>query len=297
MTRKVTFSIALPLGGVVFWPVFALSMILSIGGAARADQGSASLRGITRDLRGLPLQAVRVTLHCVEDSIDRTVLSGGDGEYVVDKLRPGRYQLTAQKDGAATRSAIDVELASQQNVNVDIDLTAEVASPTPPQGGFLKRFVKAYVDDWRGAPAAENAPTAPYRGYPPPVTNPPFPFAVWPIGGTPWIGYPGATSYPLTTALQTGPHGDWWKKANVQIYGWIDVGANVSTSHHGPYANAPAAYPQVANRTTLDQITLYIERVPDTVQKEHFDWGSGSRTYTALTIVSPRRRDTSASNC
>jgi Putative beta-barrel porin-2, OmpL-like. bbp2 len=77
----------------------------------------------------------------------------------------------------------------------------------------------------------------------------------------------------LTTALQTGPHGDWWKKANIQIYGWADVGMNISTSHNGPYANAPAAYPQIANSFVLDQATLYIERTPDTVQTDHFDWG------------------------
>ena len=48
---------------------------------------------------------------------------------------------------------------------------------------------------------------------------------------------------------------------------------NVSTSHDGPYANAPAAYAQVPNTFLLDQATLYIERVPDTVQTDHFDWG------------------------
>ncbi len=48
---------------------------------------------------------------------------------------------------------------------------------------------------------------------------------------------------------------------------------NVSTSHHGPYANAPAAYSQVANSVILDQATFYIERVPDTIQTDHFDWG------------------------
>jgi hypothetical protein len=93
------------------------------------------------------------------------------------------------------------------------------------------------------------------------------------MGGTVAIGYPGATQYPLTTALQTGPHGDWWKKANIQIYGWVDLGMNVSTSHNGPYANAPAAYTAVADSFTMNQATLYIERVPDTVQTDHFDWG------------------------
>lgn len=139
------------------------------------------------------------------------------------------------------------------------------------QPGFFGRLAKAYWDDWH--PGAENGEVPKYRGYPMPVTNPPFPFAVWPIGGTVWIGYPNATSYPLTTAIYGGKHGQWLKNANIQIYGWVDVGMNISTSHDGPYANAPAAYAQAPNSVLLDQATLYIERVPDTIQTDHFDWG------------------------
>jgi len=105
------------------------------------------------------------------------------------------------------------------------------------------------------------------------VSNPPFPFNVWPIGGTVWIGYNNATSYPLTAALQTGPHGEWWKGHNVQIYGWVDLGTNVSTSRARPYGNLPAAYAVTPNGVQLDQATLYIERTPDTIQRDHFDWG------------------------
>jgi hypothetical protein len=140
--------------------------------------------------------------------------------------------------------------------------------------GFWGRFIKAYYDDWH--PPAGGGEESKYRGYPPPESNPPFPFTVWPLGGTVWIGYNNATAYPLTTALQTGPHGDWWKKANIQIYGWANAGMNFSSSTEavgGKYANAPAAYNQIPNSMQLDQLVTYIERTPDTVQKDHFDWG------------------------
>ena len=145
---------------------------------------------------------------------------------------------------------------------------------TPANPGFWGRFVKAYYDDWHPTPGASEP--AKYRGYPPPESNPPYPFTVWPMGGTVWIGYNNATAYPLTTALQTGPHGDWWKKANIQMYGWADVGMNFSTSTQqvgGKYANSPAAYNQIPNNIELDQLVLYVERTPDTIQKDHFDWG------------------------
>jgi hypothetical protein len=154
--------------------------------------------------------------------------------------------------------------------NASAVLPAAPAAQTV-QHGFWWSLIKAYHDDWFPTTGNDQPPS--YRGYPMPVENPPFPFTVWPIGGTPWIGYPNATSYPLTTALQEGPHGDWWKKANIQIYGWADIGANVSTSTSRPYGNLPAAYAEVPNTIQLDQATLYFERVPDTVQTDHFDWG------------------------
>jgi hypothetical protein len=174
-------------------------------------------------------------------------------------------------DGSESSSTTAVELAERQTLALDITLGTAIPSTCPAcKQGFFARFAKAYWDDWHSEAQVEGPK---YRGYPMPVSNPPFPFGVWPMGGTVWIGYPNATAYPLTIALQTGKHGDWWKKANVQVYGWLDFGMNISTSHDGPYPNAPAAYAQVANSVVLDQATLYIERVPDTVQTDHFDWG------------------------
>jgi Putative beta-barrel porin-2, OmpL-like. bbp2 len=151
---------------------------------------------------------------------------------------------------------------------------APAPAATAASAGFWSRFAKAYYDDWHADP--NGGEPMPHRGFPPPEENPPYPFNVWPIGGTVWIGYPNATAYPLWTALSTGPHGDWWKEENIQIYGWADVGLNFSTSNGssgGKYANAPAAYNQIPNSIQLDQLVTYIERVPDTIQTDHFDWG------------------------
>ncbi|HEX8798570.1 MAG TPA: outer membrane beta-barrel protein, partial [Terriglobales bacterium] len=119
----------------------------------------------------------------------------------------------------------------------------------------------------------ESGPEPKYRGFPAPVTNPPFPFTVWPYGGSVTIGYPWTQSGPLMEAIWSGKDGEKWKKTGIQIYGWINGGFNVSTSTNGHYANAPAAYFIVPNSFQPDQETLYIERQPDTVQTDHFDWG------------------------
>lgn len=153
-----------------------------------------------------------------------------------------------------------------------------VAAPAGPSSltkeGFFRRLGHAYWDDWHPKPSTE--PDPPFRGYPAPESNPPFPFTVWPIGGTVNIGQPFTISTPLMTAIYGGSSGDAWKRSRVTVYGWTDVGVNFSTSGDtslGRYANAPAAYSQIPNSIQLNQLAFYIERQPDTVQKDHFDWG------------------------
>jgi hypothetical protein len=149
----------------------------------------------------------------------------------------------------------------------------DAASKSVPTG-FWKRFVKAYADDWKGS--GDSGPAPEFRGDPAPVSNPPWPFTVWPYGGSPVIGQPDTNVPPLMQALYDGRNGEAWKASRIKIYGWFNGGFNVSTSTDksgGKYANFPAAYYTIPNSIQLDQVTLYIERVPDTVQTDHFAWG------------------------
>jgi len=118
------------------------------------------------------------------------------------------------------------------------------------------------------------------KGLPdPPESNPPWPYAVWNEGGTPLIGYENLYSSALMDAIYCGPHGQAWKDSRVTIYGWIEPGANLSTSGSrfnkltGTGGNYPAAYSYEPDTIQLDQAALYIERTPDEVQTAHDDWG------------------------
>ncbi len=59
-------------------------------------------------------------------------------------------------------------------------------------------------------------------------------------------------------------------KSRTKIYGWIEPGLNFSTSSKN---NFPDSYTIFPNRLELDQAVIYIERLADTVQTTHFDWG------------------------
>jgi len=140
------------------------------------------------------------------------------------------------------------------------------------------RFVNYYKLEWGHdtAPADPKAPPS-RRDYWPgtPETTPPMPFTEWPQGGVTSIGVtrPSSVDSPFMNAIaHTGP-GDWMADNHIQIYGWVNVGGNVSNNTTKPGGNFPAAYMYTPNTVTLDQAVIYVERLPDTVQKDHVDWG------------------------
>ena len=105
-------------------------------------------------------------------------------------------------------------------------------------------------------------------------TTPPMPFTEWPYGGTPTLGasLPNAVDSPLMNALDKTAVGQYMSQHHIQAYGWVDIGSNASSSQVAG-GNAPAAYDYNPNSLSLNQAVLYVERVPDTVQQNHNDWG------------------------
>src|SRR5208282_2976176 len=78
--------------------------------------------------------------------------------------------------------------------------------------------------------------------------------------------------YPtfLMQALYGAPFGELLRESRLQIYGWVNPGANVSSSKE---SNAPLGYQIRSNRIELDQVTLYFDRRPDEAQTDSIDWG------------------------
>ena len=144
---------------------------------------------------------------------------------------------------------------------VPLLFASRVAAQTAPP--FLSRLAQAYADDFAGK-TVDSGPAAKSRLLPSPLDAPPFPSADWVFGGAPDIGAPaGDATPPLMRAIDGGKNGDWWRRTGVDIYGWLNADFNISTSHS---SNAPAAYYIRPNGGELKQVTLYIERLPNTVQ-------------------------------
>ena len=129
------------------------------------------------------------------------------------------------------------------------------------QGSLLSRCIDFYRADWTGA--AEPSPAAPRRGVPSPLSSPPFPSADWSYGGSPTIGESDGNVYPLQTCINGA-------KGRTKVYGWIEPTVNVSTSRDRNYPETNDIY---SNRVELGQAVVYVERLPDSVQLSHIDWG------------------------
>ena len=128
-------------------------------------------------------------------------------------------------------------------------------------GNFFHRLAQFYSQDWAGSNPA--GPSVTKRGLPAPVDSPPFPFSDWTYGGAPNIGAPDGNTYPLMSALGL-------QNSRTKVYGWVAGSFNFSTSAKN---NFPVSYDIFPNKIGLNQAVVYIERLPDTVQTSHFDWG------------------------
>jgi uncharacterized protein (DUF4415 family) len=145
---------------------------------------------------------------------------------------------------------------------------------------FWKRLDEAFLEQL-GTPAnIPGTPPSARRIPPAPFDSPPFPSGDWQIGGTAGtaiIGDPGELApYPLMQAIYEGPGGQAWKDSKIQIYGWVNFSGNISTSHPSKTSengNFPLVYDERPNRMELNQIVVYLERLPNESQTDHIDWG------------------------
>ena len=129
------------------------------------------------------------------------------------------------------------------------------------KGNFFQRLVQFYQQDWAGT--NPSTPLPPKRGLPAPLDSPPFPSSDWIYGGAPDLGAPDGNTYPLMAALGLND-------SRTKVYGWVATSIDFSTSSHN---NFPVSYDIFPNKIQVNQAVVYIERLPDTVQNDHFDWG------------------------
>ncbi|WP_460582353.1 outer membrane beta-barrel protein [Hymenobacter arcticus] len=111
-------------------------------------------------------------------------------------------------------------------------------------------------------PADTTTRTTNGRALPAPLPSLPFPSGEW-VG--PVIGAPDKTAlYPLQKALGGQA------SSKYRVYGWLNPSYTFSTSKN---SNIPVAYNIQPNKLVMSQAVIRFERIMNTMQTDHVDWG------------------------
>ncbi len=117
---------------------FAATLSILAPRSVWAQAASATLRGDVTDETGAALPDVQIALRNTLNDFERRATSDHAGLFIMSFLPPGRYTLTAQREGFATTELRDVvlnvndqlSLAIQLNVKSATEVVTVVAEPT-----------------------------------------------------------------------------------------------------------------------------------------------------------------------
>ena len=103
----------------------ALGLLAALSAAAPAPAQTAlgTLRGVVLDEQGAVLPGVTITLRQVDTNTVQTAQSGGEGQYFLPNLRPGRYEVTPELAGFATiKQQLDVRVGQDLTLNFTLKI-------------------------------------------------------------------------------------------------------------------------------------------------------------------------------
>lgn len=92
--------------------------------------GTGSITGTVKDPKGLAVPDAEVVVRNVDTGADRTLTTNSDGLFVAPYLQPGRYQVTAKKEGFADFVRKDLNLEVGQTLTVDAQMSIKTAQTT-----------------------------------------------------------------------------------------------------------------------------------------------------------------------
>ena len=166
---------------------------------------------------------------------------------------------------------------------------------------FFTRFYRYYALEWGHGVAPSDAThlrvAAQISVWPAtPQSTPPMPFTEWPYGGTTTIGVtrPNSVDSPLMVALSNTQLGAGMNASHVQVYGWVEVGGNVSTNSVKPGATfrSGTITPPIQSSSTKQWLISSVCRTQSRTITSI--WASAYRRYTASIIATRQRTACSA---
>lgn len=105
-----------------------LAFLLITSPYAVAQSTFGSIRGTVQDAEDAAIPGAQVTLHSVDQNTDRTVTSDRTGNYILENVNAGKYNIRATHSGFADLEMDGITLAARQDLR--FALTMQIAAQT-----------------------------------------------------------------------------------------------------------------------------------------------------------------------
>ena len=107
---------------------FLAFALIPIIGYAQSTFGD--IRGTARDPGGFAVAQALVTLHNLDENTNRATATDSNGGYLFENLKPGRYEVSAAKEGFAKTPSFTIDLVARQSARVDVSFSIQAVQQT-----------------------------------------------------------------------------------------------------------------------------------------------------------------------
>jgi hypothetical protein len=105
-------------------------ILLVIAGTLPAQQSTAELNGLVRDVSGAAVPETDLVLRNVDTNVERHTISNSVGNYVFVDIPSGNYTVEARKTGFSAKKVEPFPLAVSQTATIDISLALVLHHPS-----------------------------------------------------------------------------------------------------------------------------------------------------------------------
>jgi hypothetical protein len=108
--------------------LLAIAMLFASVGHAQSTFGS--VRGTVQDATGASIPGALVTVHSIDENVDRTAKSDSSGEFVVENLKAGHYSIVVHGEGFTETTIESVALEARQQLRIPVTLSVKSDATT-----------------------------------------------------------------------------------------------------------------------------------------------------------------------
>ena len=102
--------------------LFLVAILPLAASSLHAQSIFGSIRGTVQDASGAVIPGAAITVHSLDESFERQVLTSDSGDFVVENLKAGHYKLTVHHDGFADAIVGSATLEARQDLRMPVTL-------------------------------------------------------------------------------------------------------------------------------------------------------------------------------